>query len=292
MNAPTASPATPAGKAPAAGTTGHGKAGRDLPLAIGVGLGLGGLCLVSLLVVQWGWLLVVTPALLLGSWELCQGLAAGKIRVPALPVLVGAAVMIPAAYLGGPVALMVAFGLTILAVVCWRTTMGLPGAARDIGGGAFVAAYGPFLASFSALMLAEDDGPKRVIAFVLITVCSDIGGYAAGVLAGKHPMAPSVSPKKSWEGFAGSAAACVVAGAITVPLLLHGAWWAGAIVGLAAVLLGTLGDLTESMLKRDLGIKDLGRVLPGHGGLMDRIDSLLLAAPVVWFVLLVLVPVA
>ena len=246
--------------------------------------------LASLLLVPWGWLLLATPAVLLGSWELRGGLAAGKINVPVVPVAVGALAMLPAAYLGGPAALMVAFGLTILAVVCWRAVGSFEGASRDIGGGVFVAAYAPFLAAFSALMLTAPDGPSRVLVYILVTIASDIGGYAAGVLTGRHPMAPSVSPKKSWEGFGGSAVACVVTGALAVPSLLGGAWWAGALIGLVAVALATLGDLTESMIKRDLGIKDLGSILPGHGGLMDRIDSLLLTAPGVWWVLLVLVP--
>ncbi len=269
-----------------------GRAGRDLPLAIAVALVLGGLCLAALTLLSWGWLLLATPAILLAVWELYEGMEAGGIHVPLVPIWLGAVAMLPAAYLGGPAALIVAFGLTVLAVLCWRVGGGLDGAARDVGGGVFVVAYAPFLAAFSALMLAAPDGNRRVIVFILVTIASDIGGYAAGVLAGKHPMAPSVSPKKSWEGFAGSTAACVLVGAISVPLLLGGAWWAGALVGLAAVGLATLGDLTESMIKRDLGIKDLGNILPGHGGIMDRIDSLLLCAPGVWWMLLLLVPVA
>ncbi len=267
-----------------------GRAGRNLPLAIGVAIFLGLLCLAALTLLRWGWLLLATPAILLAVWELHVGLAAGRVNVPLVPVWIGAVAMLPAAYLGGPVALMVAFGATILLIVCWRVADGLDGAARDIGGGAFVAAYAPFLASFSALMLAAPDGAARVIVFILVTIASDIGGYVAGVLTGRHPMAPSVSPKKSWEGFAGSAVACVVTGAVAVPLLLHGAWWAGMLVGLVAVGLATLGDLTESMIKRDLGIKDLGSILPGHGGIMDRLDSLLLCAPGVWWMLLTLVP--
>ena len=286
----TPAPAGGSGSPPSDAPKSLGKAGRNLPLAIAVALVLGGLCLAALLLVRWGWLLLATPAILLAVWELHQGLESGRINVPLVPVWLGSVAMLPAAYLGGPAALMVAFGLTILAVMCWRVFDGLDGAARDIGGGAFVAAYAPFLASFSALMLAAPDGPQRVIVFILVTIASDIGGYVAGVLTGRHPMAPSVSPKKSWEGFAGSAAACVVVGAIAVPLVLHGAWWAGVLVGLVAVCLATLGDLTESMVKRDLGIKDLGSILPGHGGIMDRLDSLLLCAPGVWWMLLILVP--
>jgi phosphatidate cytidylyltransferase len=102
-------------------------------------------------------------------------------------------------------------------------------------------------------------------------------------------MAPAVSPKKSWEGFGGSTLACVLVGVGTVTILLHGDWWAGALVGLAAVVAATLGDLGESLIKRDLGIKDMGSLLPGHGGILDRIDSLLFAAPVIWVLLHVLV---
>ena len=126
--------------------------------------------------------------------------------------------------------------------------------------------------------------------FILVTVFSDIGGYAVGVVFGKHPMAPSLSPKKSWEGFAGSVATCAAVGAISLPLLLGGLWWAGAVLGVAAAAGATLGDLIESSIKRDLGIKDMGALLPGHGGLMDRLDSLVVVAPIAWALLLWFVP--
>ncbi len=116
-------------------------------------------------------------------------------------------------------------------------------------------------------------------------MCSDVGGYAAGVLKGRHPMAPSVSPKKSWEGLAGSVAACAIGGVALVSTLMDVAWWQGVLFGLAVVLTATVGDLGESLLKRDVGIKDMGSLLPGHGGLMDRLDSLLLTAPVTWLLL-------
>jgi phosphatidate cytidylyltransferase len=140
------------------------------------------------------------------------------------------------------------------------------------------------------LLLRPDDGANRVVVFVLLTVLSDVGGYAAGVLFGRHPMAPTVSPKKSWEGFGGSALFCAVGGAVAVPALVDGQAWEGAVVGLAVMAVATLGDLGESMIKRDLGIKDMGSLLPGHGGLMDRLDSLLLAAPVTYLLLSRLVP--
>jgi phosphatidate cytidylyltransferase len=169
---------------------------------------------------------------------------------------------------------------------------GLQDAIRDIAGGIFVTAYVPLLASFASLMLAAPDGARRIFVFMIITISSDVGGFAVGVLVGKHPMAPSVSPKKSWEGAAGSAIACVIAGVATVMAILGGRWWVGAVVGLAVVVSATVGDLTESTIKRDLGIKDMGRILPGHGGFMDRLDSLLFSAPVVWALLAVFVPIA
>lgn len=267
------------------------KAGRNLPAAIGVGVVLGSLILGTLLWNPWAWIALYTAALLIGVWELARAFGHGRVRIPLVPCLVSTAVMGPAALAGGPGALLLVLGAGLLLLVLWRSARGLDGAARDVSAGAFVIGYGPFLAAFTALMVATPgDGPLRVITFVLVTVFSDIGGYAVGVLAGKHPMAPSVSPKKSWEGFGGSILACVATGAISLPVLLGGSPVAGAIFGVVMVLLGTLGDLVESMIKRDLGVKDLGTILPGHGGLMDRVDSLLVAAPASWLLLMLMVP--
>ncbi len=141
-------------------------------------------------------------------------------------------------------------------------------------------------------MLAPHDGSRRTLLFLILTVCSDVGGYFAGITVGRHLMAPAISPKKTWEGFGGSALACLLGGAIGLPVLLHGAIWQGILLGAAALACATLGDLIESMIKRDLGIKDMGSVLPGHGGILDRIDAMLITAPVIWLLLLVFVPLA
>ena len=164
-------------------------------------------------------------------------------------------------------------------------------AVADLGVSALIATYAPFCAGFAVLLTVPPDGAQRVVAFIATVVCSDVGGYTAGVLAGKHPMAPSVSPKKSWEGFAGSAAACALAGALFLPLMFGSPFWHGLLFGLAVVATATLGDLGESMIKRDLGIKDMGSLLPGHGGIMDRLDSLLPTAPVAWLLLSASAPV-
>ena len=288
---PDGEPAQPSGQQPPQSPQSPpSRAGRNLPAALGVGLGLAVLVVASLFLRKEGFLVLATAAICVGVWELRDAVAQGRIHVPLVPSIAGALAMMTAAYVGGGQALTVSFGLTCVAVLLWRAVDGLEAAVRDIAGGVFVAAYVPFLASFSILMLAGPDGAWRVFVFILVTVCSDVGGYAVGVVAGRHPMAPSVSPKKSWEGFAGSVAACVLGGALSVSLALHGPWWAGALVGLAAAVTATVGDLTESTVKRDLGIKDMGSILPGHGGLMDRLDSLLLVAPVVWALLTVFVP--
>ena len=248
--------------------------------------------LASLLFRKQAFLGVVIIAGCIAVWELRSALARGRISVPLVPSMVGAVTMITASFVGGGQALTVCFGLTCISLLLWCISDGPQGSIRDISGGIFVAAYVPLLASFSSLLLAEPDGAKRVIVFIGVTVCSDIGGFAVGVVAGRHPMAPSVSPKKSWEGAGGSVVACVIAGVVTVMVLLGGSWWAGAMLGLALAVSATLGDLTESTIKRDLGIKDMGSILPGHGGLMDRMDSLLLSAPVAWAILTLFVPVA
>jgi phosphatidate cytidylyltransferase len=231
-------------------------------------------------------------AISVAVWELGQALASRGTRLPLVPVLLGSVLMVVGAYVGGYQTLVVALGLTVVAVLAWRLGEREHGYSRDVTAGLFVAVYVPFLAGFAMLLLRPDDGPWRVLTCILVVAASDTGGYVAGVLAGRHPMAPTVSPKKSWEGFAGSVILCVAVGVGAVVLLLDGSWLAGAVLGGAAVLTATLGDLGESMIKRDLGIKDMSTLLPGHGGIMDRLDSLLPTAPVAWIVLTALVPVA
>ncbi|HVE99647.1 MAG TPA: phosphatidate cytidylyltransferase [Mycobacteriales bacterium] len=260
------------------------RAGRNLPAAIGVGLGLAALVCVPLFTVRWVFAVVVAVVIAVAIVELCRALGAAA-RPTVAPLLVGGPLMIVAAYLRGSDALLFGLIATVLACVVWRLPDGPPGYLRDIGASVFVAAYVPFLAGFAALLTAPSDGAARVVAFVATTVCSDVGGYAAGVAFGRHPMAPSVSPKKSWEGFCGSVAGCVLCGVAVVSTFVGIAWWQGVLFGLAVVVAATVGDLGESLLKRDLGIKDMGHLLPGHGGIMDRLDSLLVVAPVAWLLL-------
>jgi phosphatidate cytidylyltransferase len=267
------------------------RAGRDLPAAIGVGVALAGLVLLTLYTVKEAFVAVIVVAVVMATWELCGALRVHGVAVPVVPVLLGGLAMVVSAYAGGVEALVVAFALTVLAVAVWKLpARGPAGYLPDVTAGVFVALYVPFLASFAALMTRPEDGPARVVVFVLVCAFSDIGGYASGVFLGRHLLAPTVSPRKSWEGVAGSVALAGAGGALTVTLLLGGAWWQGLLVGAAAAGMATVGDLGESLLKRDLGVKDMGSLLPGHGGVMERLDSLLPTAPVVYLLLAVLVP--
>lgn len=280
--APTPEPAEPAKKT--------SRAGRNLPAAIAVGLVLGAAVLVSLLTVRYVFMGVIAAAVAVGTIEFAQALrGASAVRITLIPVLVGGQAMVWLTWPFGREGALVAFAVTVLVCLLWRLPGGSEGYLRDTTASVFAAAYLPLCASFAAMLVTPADGVGRVLTFLIGVVASDTGGYVAGVLKGKHPMAPSISPKKTWEGFSGSMVAGIAAGSLSVYFLLHGQVWQGAVFGAAIVLTATLGDLVESLIKRDLGIKDMGTMLPGHGGLMDRLDSLLPSAVVSWVLLTIFV---
>jgi len=266
------------------------RAGRDLPVAIAVGVGLAVAIIVSLVIYRPAFLVIVSAAVLISVWELTRALRSARVRAPLVPLLLGSLAMIAVTWLSGPSGLAVTTMLTVLAAMVWRLSDGPVGYFRDASTAVLITVYLPLLACFAVLMLRPDDGATRVVTFIVAVVCSDVGGYAAGVLFGKHPMAPTVSAKKSWEGFGGSVLACMIAGMSLVGMALDGSWWQGAVYGAAIAATATLGDLGESIIKRDLGIKDMGSLLPGHGGLMDRMDSLLPSAVVAYLLLNLFVP--
>lgn len=272
----------------------HGRAGRDLKAAVISGFSLLGAIGASLYFYKPLFMVIVVIAVSVAIWELGRGLSAKDIDLPREPLTVGGVTMVVVAYLFGAEALVTATAVTALVTMLWLLNRGIDGYVKNASASVFTLIYVPFLGSFVALLLAEggrdgggfdNDGVVGIITFVLVTVASDTGGYAAGVLFGKHPMAPVISPKKSWEGFAGSVLACVGAGVVLVVYLLDGHWWVGVILGLITVVMATLGDLVESVMKRDLGIKDMSQVIPGHGGLMDRLDSLLATIAPIWLLL-------
>jgi phosphatidate cytidylyltransferase len=266
------------------------KAGRNLRAAITIGVLLGGAAAASLFIVKWIFVVFTVVIIMAAVFELSRALRGRAVEVPAIPLAVGAAAVLVATYKGGTEKLVVASLLLVVAAVAWGAVTDGIDKLAGIAASVFVACYVALLGGFVVLMVVPGDGPRRVAAFVATVVCSDTGGYAVGAFLGKHPMAPSVSPKKSWEGFGGSATACALCGGLLFPLTLHATWWQGVVFGLAIVVTATIGDLSESLVKRDLGIKDMSNLLPGHGGVMDRFDSVLLAAPVAWALLTVFVP--
>jgi phosphatidate cytidylyltransferase len=290
---------TPIVPAPAA-VTAYGRAGRNLPAAIGVGVGLGAWVILSLLFFKPAFVVLIALALVLGSVELYQAfLRQMQMTAAIVPIVVGTVAISTGSYLAGrqnPVVfsstsvLLASLALTVLAALIWRLPSGAPGFVRDMSASLGIIAYVPLLGSFAPLMLAGEHGAARVVTFLLVVVLNDVGGYVAGVLFGRHQMAPKISPKKSWEGFGGSVVFGITGGVLMAVYGLDVGWWVGVLLGGGLVAVGTCGDLVESMIKRDLGIKDMSSFLPGHGGVMDRLDSLLLAAPVAWLIMYILVP--
>ncbi len=278
-----AAPADPGGSS--------GRAGRNLPVALAIGLAMGAIVLVTLYTAKPVFLAVVVLAIVVGVHEFSRALASKAINAPFIPLALGSTAILCTSYAVGRHAMTAAMLFTIPLLVAWRVVQGSDGLVADLSASLLVLLYLGFLAGFCGLMLAGHDGDRRVTCFVATVVASDSGGYATGVLFGRHLLAPRISPKKSWEGLIGSTIMCASVGVILCTSLLHTQWWQGVVFGVAVMTSATLGDLGESMVKRDLGVKDMGNLLPGHGGILDRLDSLLPTAPVAWALLAAFVPV-
>ena len=275
------------------------RAGRNLPAAIAVGLILIGIVVGSLIWWNWGFVIFVATALAAGAIELHVALKTRAQMTSAIvPIVIGTFAIVVGSFLAAQrpgrlpstTVLLAALGLTVVAALMWRMFQGPTGFVKDATASLFTIAYLPLLGSFLTLMLGEGQGALRVTATILCVSGSDTGGYIAGVLFGKHKLAPRISPKKTWEGLIGSFVLSMAVGAAMAHFALGVPFWVGLVLGAVVVVTGTTGDLVESMIKRDLGIKDMSRFHPGHGGFMDRIDSVLVAAPAAWFVLFLLVP--
>ncbi|QCY46522.1 Phosphatidate cytidylyltransferase [Glutamicibacter creatinolyticus] len=258
------------------------KAGRDLPAAIAVGLVLLGAVLVGLFWFPLALLAMVVVLAGLGSWEVARATSHVRTAVPLTPVLLACALLPAAAYFGGLQALGFAYLGSLLLAVLFRIMEGLKGASASIMASVFIISWVPLLLSFAVLLLADEKGRWLIASMLLLVVANDTFGYIVGVLLGRHPMAPKVSPKKSWEGFAGSMLGAMVIGALCAQYLLQMPWWTGLILAVFIVVAATTGDLSESMVKRELGIKDMSNLLPGHGGVMDRLDSVLFSVPLTY----------
>ena len=266
------------------------RAGRNLPAAIAVGAALGFSVIAILVFVPYVWIGVVAVAMVVATHEVVRRLRTAGYAIPVVPLLLGGQAMIWLTWPLGVAGALGAFGATVVVCMIWRLLSGgLKDAPvnylRDVSATVFLAAWIPLFGAFGVLLVYPEDGGWRVLCLMLGVVFSDIGGYTAGVLFGKHPMVAAISPKKSWEGLCGSLVFGITASVLAVTFLLEKPAWVGVPLGLMLVITGTLGDLVESQVKRDLGIKDMGTLLPGHGGLMDRIDSVLPSAVATWIVL-------
>ena len=269
------------------------RAGRNLPAAIGVGVLLGGMAIGILFFAPTGWLPVLSVFIPIATYEVIRRLREAGYALPAIPILVGSLAMIWLTWPFGPAGLLGAYAGTIVVCMVWRLVgQGLReqpvNYLRDISATVLLATWVPLFASFSALLIFQDEGGFRTFTVIVTVVFADIGGYVAGVLFGKHLMAPAISPKKSWEGLGGSLLFGITAAVLSVTFLLDKPAWVGVPLGLMLVITGVLGDLVESQVKRELGIKDMGTLLPGHGGIMDRIDAMLPSAVAGWIVLTLL----
>jgi phosphatidate cytidylyltransferase len=259
------------------------RAGRNLTKAIFFGLVLGLSLLFSLIVVKELFMVFAGALVAFTVYELASALRFAGRDIPRLPLVIVSLGMIPAAFYGGAAGLWWAYLAAVGIVSVWRLietvrpAMRQPGVSlrTDLAAGIFVLSYVPLLAGFAVVMTAQPGGEWWVLAYLIVVIAIDTGAYASGVLFGKHPMAPRISPKKTWEGFAGSVAAATLAGILLAVFMIGTAWWVGLVLALTLVGVATLGDLTESLIKRDLGIKDISTWLPGHGGFLDRLDSML-----------------
>ncbi|WP_427174084.1 phosphatidate cytidylyltransferase [Arthrobacter sp. 92] len=270
------------------------KAGRNLPAATVVGLAMLFAVLGGLLFLPLGFVAVTTTFAVFGVWEIFRALEVSGTRLPIVPVMVGTVGMPFAAYFGGLEGLLFALLASSVAVLLWRTIESAAGSARSIFAGVFTMAWVPFFISFAILPLHAGGGAAtigpwpggiipagawQIATMLLLVVSNDTFGYLVGASFGKHPMAPKISPKKSWEGFAGSIAGAAAVGVLACIFVLDKPWWVGLVLAVGMVAASTTGDLAESMVKRELGIKDMSSILPGHGGVMDRLDSIVFASP-------------
>jgi phosphatidate cytidylyltransferase len=276
------------------------RSGRPLLLAVLVGLVLGGSFLLSVIFVKELFMIFAGVLISFVALEFTSALRSAGYNVPRIPVVIAVVAIIPASFysIGGlsrdgshwlvtlaGIALVIVWRLIELVRPSHRT--GGVAVFRDFSAAAFILIYVVFLPSFFVLMTAQENGEWWTLATLIVVVAVDTGAYASGVLFGRHPMAPLISPKKTWEGFAGSVAAALISGVLLGVLMLHVDWWVGLIIGVTMVFTATVGDLTESLIKRDLGIKDISTWLPGHGGLLDRLDSALPSAAAAYALFLI-----
>jgi len=261
------------------------RAGRKLLPSIAVSISLIALVWFALAYQRAIFALLVTLAVVLGIRELNKAFTAVDIHIPLWSLTTAAVGLCAATWFGGISGLAVATAIAFPCLLVLLLPRGTVNFVKTASASALAMVYLPFLAGFLILLARPSNGLERVMTFVVLVGCNDTFAYLTGVLFGKHPLAPKISPKKTIEGLLGSLVFTVVGGAIAFHYIMGAQWWLGALAGLLTVFTATSGDLIESALKRDMAIKDMGNLLPGHGGIMDRLDSVLFAAPALWLAL-------
>ncbi len=259
------------------------RAGRKLLPSILVSLSLLTLIFGSISLEPKLFLALICVVIMLGVRELTHAYRAGGIELPDLPIMAVSLVILLASWFGGTEGLAVSTGLSIPILMFFLLLISQKDFIKRSTSAVFAVFYLAVLGGFILLVANDADGGKRILALVILISCNDTFAYFAGVLFGKHKMAPTISPKKSWEGLIGGLIASVIGGGLVFNFAFETAWYIGSAIGVMTVVTATCGDLIESAIKRDLAIKDMSNLLPGHGGIMDRIDSALFTAPAVWF---------
>ena len=279
-------------------TTQPTSSGRSLSKSILFGLILGAAFLLSVLIYKEFFVVLCAAAVGAGAWELSAALRIKGWYVPRLPLLVGSIALMPATYLYGAIGQwLAAFSLVALLII-WRLVhiifekkserRGFAKAILDFAASALIVIYVPLMTSFSMLLLREPNGQYWVLAYVTTVAMIDTMGYLVGRRLGRLKIAPGVSPKKTLEGLIASIAAGVITAVSFTVTLLGGTWQLGLVLAAAILVAAGGGDLAESLIKRDLGVKDMSSLIPGHGGIMDRMDSIIPATLVTYLVFAIL----
>lgn len=273
----------------------NARTGRNLLFATLFGVVLGVAMLLSLIVFKQLFMLVAAFVIVFAILELAGALRTAGRDVPRIPSVVAAVLALPIAYYVPGAGQWIAICAAVVLVTLWRLaeavvpSMRVAGRelARDLGAGSFIQLYVTLLGTFAVVLVSRPGGEWWTLAFLILVIGADVGAYASGLSFGKHPMAPRISPKKTWEGFAGAVLTSLVAGVLLAMFMLQQPWWVGVVFGLVIVVTATVGDLAESLMKRDLGIKDISSWLPGHGGFLDRLDSILPSAAAAYVLYLI-----
>jgi phosphatidate cytidylyltransferase len=259
------------------------RAGRKLLPSILVSLLLLGLIFGTIAIAPLLFFVFIWVVIMMGIREIASAYRKGGIELPDYVLMIAATVLLTATWIGNTQGLAVSAGLTIPILMFALLLISQKDFIKRSTSAVFITFYLAVLGGFILLLANDSDGALRIFALVALIACNDTFAYFAGVLIGKHKLAPNISPKKSWEGLIGGAVAAIIGGAVIFHFIFETTWIIGAAIGLMTVITATCGDLIESAIKRDLAIKDMSNLLPGHGGIMDRLDSALFTAPAVWF---------